>query len=101
MSALDDFVSAATAQLELVFEPGDWIDVTEALKGSTKEQLERLRVSQERGLTDWVSHQLLQLGGPRLHAVIRSAAREDRAEVDFIRLPAGNYRVFARDGGVK
>jgi hypothetical protein len=27
MSALEDFVSAATAQLELVFEPGDWIEI--------------------------------------------------------------------------
>ena len=27
MSALDDFVSAATAQLELLFEPGDWVEL--------------------------------------------------------------------------
>jgi hypothetical protein len=37
----------------------------------------------------------------KLHAVIRSAAKAERAEVEFIRLPDGNYRVFARDGGVK
>lgn len=88
-------------QTVLPYEPGDWFDVTEALRGSTKEQLEKLRVAQERGLPDWVSYQLLRLGGPRLPAVIRAAAKAERAEVDFIRLPAGDYRVFAREGGVK
>ena len=88
-------------QTSLLYEAGDWFDVTEALRGSTKDQLEKLKVAQERGLTDFVSYLLLQLGGMRLHAVIRSAAKAERAEVDFIRLPTGDYRVFARDGGVK
>ena len=87
-------------QTVLPYEAGDWFDVTEALRGSTKDQLEKLKVAQERGLTDFVSYLLLQLGGMRLHAVIRSAARAERAEVEFIRLPAGDYRVFARDKGV-
>lgn len=88
-------------QTVLAYEAGDWLDVTEALRGSTEEQLEKLKVAQERGLTDWVSHQLLLRGGMKLPAVIRYAATAERAEVDFIRLPTGNYRVFARDGGVK
>lgn len=88
-------------QAVLPYEAGDWFDVTDALRGSTKDQLEKLKVAQERGLTDFVSYLLLQLGGVRLHAVIRSAAKAERAEVEFIRLPTGDYRVFARDGGVK
>ena len=89
------------AQRVLHVEPGDWFDVTEALRGSTPERLEKLRVAQERGLTDWASHLLLLLGGTRLPAEIRSAARDARAEVFFVRLPAGGYRVFARESGVE
>jgi hypothetical protein len=76
-------------------ESGDWQDVTLALAEASPEQLEKLRKAQQRETYDLVAHYLVQFADrSRLPAILRRG--ESEVEINFIRLPNGKYRTFAR-----
>ena len=91
----DRELAARAEEQERAVESGDWQDVTLALAKASPEQLEKLRKAQERETYDLVAHYLMQFADrARLPAMLRRGERE--VEMNFVRLPNGTYRAFAR-----